>query len=204
MEGKVHLRRLTYSALAIASVLSTAQSTGGKHAVDTRHSMLTVRVSTAGVFSGFGDKHEVAAPIAEGIVDEGARRVEFVIQSRQMKVLDPKLSPDKREQVQERMTGLDVLDVSRFPQIKFESTSVEQSSPGHLLVHGQLSLHGVTRPLIVNVQAGGGHYVGRVAFKQRDFGMTPVSVAGGTVKVKDELQVEFDIRTSTQTVAAQR
>ncbi len=79
MEGKVHLRRLTYSALAIASVLSTAQSTGGKHAVDIRQSTLTVRVSTAGVFSGFGDKHEVAAPIAEGFVDEGARRVEFVI-----------------------------------------------------------------------------------------------------------------------------
>jgi len=204
MEGKVHLRRLTNSALAIASVLSSAQRTGGKHAVDIRHSTLTVRVSTAGVFSGFGDKHEVAAPIAEGIVDEGARRVEFVIQSRQMKVLDPKLSPDKREQVQERMTGPDVLDVSRFPQIKFESTSIEQGSHRHLMVHGQLSLHGVTRPLIVNVQTGEGHYVGQVALKQRDFGITPVSVAGGIVKVKDELQVEFDIRTSTQTAVVQR
>ncbi len=121
-----------------------------------------------------------------------------------MKVLDPKLSLDKREQVQERMTGPDVLDVSRFPQIKFESTSIEQGSPGHLLVHGQLSLHGVTRPLIVNVQAGGGHYVGQVAFKQREFGITPVSVAGGTVKVKDELQVEFDIRTSAQSAVVQR
>jgi polyisoprenoid-binding protein YceI len=200
----VHLGIFTYTVIAIASVLSTAQSTGGKHAIDTRHSTLTVRVSTAGVFSGFGDKHEIAAPIAEGIVDEGARRVEFVIQSRQMMVLDPKLSPDKREQVQERMTGPDVLDVSRFSQIKFESTSVEQGSSGHLLVHGQLSLHGVTRPLIVNVQTGGGHYVGQVTFKQRDFGITPVSVAGGTVKVKDELQIEFDIRTITQTAVVRR
>jgi hypothetical protein len=31
--------------------------------------------------------------------------------------------------------------------------------------------------------------------KQRDFGITPVSVAGGTVKVKDQVKIEFDIAT---------
>jgi len=29
--------------------------------------------------------------------------------------------------------------------------------------------------------------------KQHDFGITPISIAGGTVKVRDELKVEFDI-----------
>jgi hypothetical protein len=38
-----------------------------------------------------------------------------------------------------------------------------------------------------------GRYVGRFALKQRDFGITPVSIAGGTVRVKDELKIEFDI-----------
>jgi len=32
-----------------------------------------------------------------------------------MKVLEPQLSADKRQQVQERMLGPDVLDVARFP-----------------------------------------------------------------------------------------
>ena len=36
---------------------------------------------------------------------------------------------------------------------------------------------------------------------QREFGITPVSVAGGTVKVKDELKIDFDVRTSTQAAA---
>jgi len=39
-----------------------------------------------------------------------------------------------------------------------------------------------------------GHYTGRVVLKQRDFGITPVSIAGGTVKVKNELTIDFDIR----------
>jgi hypothetical protein len=40
-----------------------------------------------------------------------------------------------------------------------------------------------------------GRYRGTVVLKQRDFGITPISIAGGTVKVKDELKVEFDIVT---------
>jgi hypothetical protein len=29
--------------------------------------------------------------------------------------------------------------------------------------------------------------------KQRDFGITPVSIGGGTIKVKDEVRIEFDV-----------
>jgi len=31
------------------------------------------------------------------------------------------------------------------------------------------------------------------SFQQREFGMTPVSIAGGTIKVKEEVKIEFDI-----------
>ncbi len=87
----------------------------------------------------------------------------------------------------------DVLDVLRFPQIRFESTGVEQAGPGRFVVRGQLLLHGVTRPVTVNVQGGQGRYTGTASLKQRDFGMKPVTVGGGTVKVKDEVKIEFKI-----------
>jgi hypothetical protein len=32
-----------------------------------------------------------------------------------------------------------------------------------------------------------------VTLKQSDFGIRPISIVGGTVKVKDELKVEFDV-----------
>lgn len=166
--------------------------------IDTSSSKLIVHVSKAGIFSALGDNHEVEAPISKGLVDESSRRVRLVIESRRMKVLDPHLSTDKRQQVQERMLGPDVLDVSRFPQITFESVTVEQSGPGRLLIRGQLSLHGVTRPVIVNVRTESGDYTGASTLSQREFGITPVSVAGGTVKVKDELKIEFDVRTAAR------
>ena len=56
-----------------------------------------------------------------------------------------------------------------------------------------LTLRGQTRPLKLAVRAQGEHYQGTVELKQKDFGIEPISVGGGAVKVKNELRVEFDI-----------
>jgi hypothetical protein len=40
-----------------------------------------------------------------------------------------------------------------------------------------------------------GKYVGTATIKQKDFGIQPVSAGGGTVKVKDELTIDFSIKT---------
>src|SRR4029077_9156963 len=149
----------------------------------------------SGLFSGFADNHEVEARIAKGSLDTKAGQLRLSVDSRQMRVLDPQLSSDKRQQVQERMLGPEVLDSIRCPEITFESTHVERALKGRIRVDGLLSLHGVTKPVSVLAQFENGRYTGRLALKQRHFGITPVSIAGGSVKVKDELMIEFDILT---------
>ncbi len=187
-------------ALAVLVVFALPQTlVGQSRQIDTHNSRLVIRVLKAGLFSAFGDNHEVEAPISEGLVDEQTRRVALVIESQHLKVLDPQLSSEKRQQVQERMLGPEVLNVAHFPRITFESTSIEPTGSGRLIVHGQLSLHGETHPVVVNAWTEGEHYMGTCTFKQRQFGITPVSIAGGTVKVKDELTIEFDIRTAAAT-----
>src|SRR5215469_6025979 len=162
--------------------------------IDTASSKLLVHVSKSGVFSAFADNHEVEAPISEGTIDKKGARVSFSVESRRMKVLDPQLPTDKRQQVQERMLGPEVLDSIRFPKITFESSHAEPDREGKIRIEGRLSLHGVTKPVSVAVQAENGRYIGSFALKQSDYGISPVSIAGGTVKVKDELTIEFDIR----------
>src|SRR5258705_415429 len=56
-----------------------------------------------------------------------------------------------------------------------------------------LTLHGETHPVEATVNGGNGRYTGAAKFKQTEFGIKPVSVAGGSVKVKDELRIEFEI-----------
>jgi YceI-like domain len=153
--------------------------------IDTEHSVITVHVFKSGLFSAFADNHEIRAPISSGLLDEAARRVEIVVDSRKLVVLDPNLPPEKRQQVQERMLGPEVLDSNQFHEIRFQANDVKEESADHFLLAGTLSLHGKTRPISLHVVRSSGHYRGDVMLKQRDFAITPVTVAGGTVKVKD-------------------
>jgi YceI-like protein len=179
-------------------VLFAATAWGQARPIDTAASKLIVHAFKTGLFSGFADNHEIEAPIAEGSIDEAAPRVNFVVESRNMKVLDPQISAERRRVIQGRMVGPEVLDVERFPKIAFESTKVERSGEGQFVVEGRLSLHGVTRAITIKVRSESGRYLGSCALKQRDFGIEPISIVGGTVKVKDELKIDFDIRTAIQ------
>ena len=91
------------------------------------------------------------------------------------------------------MLGPEVLNVSHFPEIHFRSTGVEPNGADHWIVHGNLDLHGQSQPISFEVALKDGLYQGAAALKQTGFGITPVKVAGGTVKVKDEVKIAFSI-----------
>jgi polyisoprenoid-binding protein YceI len=184
---------MKYPHLLLAAFALTALASAQVRNIDTGRSKVLVHVSKAGLFSAFGDNHEIEAPISAGVVDAQASIVRLVIDSAAMKVLDPQLSPDKRQEVQERMLGPEVLDVQQFAQITFESTAVDRHGDKGMVVRGNLSLHGQKHPVVVTVLPVEGGYRGNATLKQHDYGINPVSVAGGTVKVKDELKLEFEV-----------
>lgn len=187
--------RAMFAGLAIfAGVTWAAGASTDGRAIDGAHSSLKVRVTKSGFFSAFAHNHEIEAPIESGEVTEsGNPRVELRVDARKMRVLDPEASADTRAQVQKTMLGSQVLDTERFPEIHFQSTGVEAKGTDRLLVHGTLDLHGQSHPVTVDVALKDGVYRGTAAFKQTGFGIQPVSVAGGTVKVKDEVKIEFEI-----------
>jgi polyisoprenoid-binding protein YceI len=194
--GKTAIRFIVRLLIPLVFVFGVGGVVGQAVPIDTVNSRLLVHVSKTGIFSGLADDHEVEARIAGGTLDAKNGQLRLAVDSRQMQVLDPQLSPDKRRQVQERMLGPEVLDSTRFPEIIFESTRVENGREGAVVVNGKLTLHGVTKPISLVAHFKDGRYTGTFTLRQRDFGIIPVSVAGGTVKVKDELALEFDITTS--------
>jgi len=165
----------------------------GSKSIDTEKSTVTVRVYKTGLFSAFAHDHEISAPIQQGSFVEGKAAVEFSVDARKMKVVDKDVSDSDRAKIQATMLGPTVLDSEKFPEIRFHSTQVEPRGEGKWLVHGDLTIHGQTKPVAVNVEGKNGHYRGRAELKQTDFGITPVSIGGGAVKVKNELRVEFDV-----------
>jgi polyisoprenoid-binding protein YceI len=180
---------LTCGTAALGCVAALAQP----RPIDPARSTITVKVFRSGLFSVFAHNHEIRAPIAIGSADETARTVELSVRAADLRVLDPDASPKDRAQVQSRMEGPEVLDAPRFPEIRFRSTAVQPLGDGRWRITGDLTLHGVTRPVLVDVTGGSGHYTGTAALKQRDFAMKPVRIAGGAVSVKDEIRLAFDV-----------
>jgi polyisoprenoid-binding protein YceI len=180
--------------LAVSSLVWTAAASAEQHAIDTQKSVMTVRVYKAGAFSAFAHDHEIAAPIAGGSADTAARHVELRTNAGALRVSDKKGSEKDHDEIQQTMLGPEVLDAKRYPEIVFRSTSVEPAGQGSWSVHGTLALHGQTRPVTVTVSEKAGHYVGSSLLKQTDFGIKPVKIAGGAVRVKDEIRIEFDVQ----------
>jgi polyisoprenoid-binding protein YceI len=182
------------AALLLVAVVGTTAARAESRPIDTARSTLTLFVYKSGLFSAFADDHIIRAPIAAGSISaEAPLAVDISVRSASLTVLDPKLAADKRSEVQSRMVGPEVLDTATYPDIAFKSTAVEPAGPDRWTVTGRLSVHGRTHEMTFPVALKDGRYRGTVVVKQRDFGIEPISIAGGTVKVKDELKVEFDI-----------
>ena len=156
-------------------------------------SVITIHVGKTGFFSGFGHEHTVIAPIAGGRVDAKSLTVQITVNARQLKVTDTDVSAQDQAEVQSTMLSPKVLDVDKYPEIRFQSSLVQPAGPQSYRVTGTLTLHGVSRDLTFDVTGTPDHYHGKTKLKQTDFDIKPVSGGGGSVKVKDELEIAFDV-----------
>lgn len=195
-------------ALAVALFLAgpaPAGAAGRSYVVDSTASALTIRVGRAGLFGFAGHEHEVVAPRLEGTVladpeDLSRSSVALRFEAAALTVTGKGEPADDVPKVQARMVGPELLDVTRFPAITFQSRKVSGRlvAPGRyeLQVTGDLALHGTTRSvtLALRVELSGDDLTasGELSLRHTDFDMKPVSVAG-VVKVRNEIEVDYRI-----------
>src|SRR5260370_3651324 len=173
--------RLALIGFLTTLMLAAAQPPGPQHAaIDTRRSTITIHVGKSGLLSGAGHDHWVSAPISSGEISEtGARSVHFSVDAHRLKVKPAaKVNPNDEEQIQETMQQK-VLESEKYPVIQFRSSSVAQEASGSWTVTAQLTLHGVSKSIVVTVNQAGDAYSGNARIKQKDFGITPERAAGG-------------------------
>ncbi len=183
--------QFTWMLLLAAGML--AVSPEGKAQANTQRSTITIHVHKSGLFSGFAHDHTITAPVAQGKLDTKGMTVEITVAAKQMKVVDHGVSEKDRAEIQSTMLGPKVLDTEKFPNIRFQSSHVEQIGPQRYRVTGKLELHGASKDLSFEVNGDTEHYHGSTKLKQTNFGIQPISLGGGTIKVKDEIEVEFDV-----------
>ena len=182
----------------------TTSPTVAVYAIDPGISRFIVGAFAGGMFSAFGHNPTVAIRDFEGearfspdALDEA--RLVVRIKASSFTLTDNMSDKDRGEL--ELTLNQDVLETSRYPEISFESTKVSASEAGDgqffVNVVGALTLHGVSNTQAVSAQiALTGDMLrahGEFSVLQSAYGIQPVSVAGGALKVKDELKCSFDI-----------
>ena len=94
-------------------------------------------------------------------------------------------------------------DAKKFPEITFKSSSVKRTGENTAEVTGNLSMHGVTKEVVLKVELlgkGAGMQGATVsgwdagtALKRSDFGLSWNKVIEGTKVVGDDVQIELHI-----------
>jgi polyisoprenoid-binding protein YceI len=119
-------------------------------------------------------------------------------QSRALRVIDPGASPSTRQQVQQVMLGATVLDADRYQTIELQSRYLAPGVNGRSWqMIADLTLHGVTRqaefPLSWEQDGDRLHVRGSTKLLLRDFNIEPPRVAMGTIKVRNEFELVYDV-----------
>jgi polyisoprenoid-binding protein YceI len=119
--------------------------------------------------------------------------VEFTVETAKMTVRpDPKVDAKTQAEIQKDMED-QTLETGKFKEISFRSSRVDKTASEQWNVEGALTLHGITKILKLTVKRNGEAYAAHVVIKQTDFGIKPVTVGGGLVKVKNEVEIDFQI-----------
>ena len=197
------------AAMLFAFLLAGPASPAQERAVydiDPGRSELAIRVYKTGLFSAFAHNHLIAAKTVSGEVQFDEKSIQnssvrLKVVTASLTVVDPGDSESSRQEIQTTMAGEKVLNAAKFPEITFVSTGVFATKPAaegwELMLSGKLKLHGVEKavslPLRLRREGGGLRAQGEVSLLQTDYGITPVKIGGGTVKVKDQVKISFDI-----------
>jgi polyisoprenoid-binding protein YceI len=183
---------------------SVGETKTSSYRIDPGASRFTVQAFAEGLLSAFGhsphfDAGDLSGEVSMTPGDLATGSLDLNVRTASLRLTDD-LSGKDRVEIERTMYD-DVLEPSRYPEITFKgrATSAERIYDGfyRVTLTGQLSLHGTTREhsmeTLVRMLSDGLRAEGDTQLRQSDFGIAPVSVAAGTLKVKDEVKLSFNI-----------
>lgn len=172
--------------------------------VDSRASKFTVQAFATGILSAMGHNPTIAINRFTGEVDFSpetlnSKGFKLSIDAASLTVQDDISDKDRREI--ERIMNEQVLETTSYPTIFYQSLAVQITKLEESLylaaLNGTLNFHGVIRnqPLTARIAVFGEmlRASGDFTLRQSDYQVKPVVVAGGALKLKDELRFSFEI-----------
>jgi polyisoprenoid-binding protein YceI len=194
---------LTIAAAAVLTIPVLAQTPAGQPAAGPN----TWTVDTAHSSAGFSVKHMMVSTVrgtlgpVKGTIEYDGKSVESVKVDISIDVAAINTGNSNRDN---DLKSANFFDVTKYPTATFKSKRVEPGAQGRFKLVGDLTMHGVTKEVVLNVEGPsaaiktqqGGQKIGASAtttLNRKDFGLTYNSLIEAGPVVGDEVQVTIDI-----------
>jgi polyisoprenoid-binding protein YceI len=139
------------NALALAFLLTTGRAAAappdpaavqpGTYAIEPRHTRVLFAVEHFGVSTWYGDFTHVSGTLKLDPKTPGASHVEVSLPTDSLSTTNAELDAT--------LKGADWFAAAQFPTVTFRSTKVTATAPGRASIEGDLTLKGVTRPVVL-------------------------------------------------------
>ena len=169
---------------------------GGAYTLDKAHASLIFRASHLGFSNYTGRFARFDSQLQFDPAQPERASVKVSIDPTSIEVDNP---PDG---FIDQLRGPQWLDAVKFPQLVFQSTKVTRTGPKSLRIDGELSLHGMKRPLTLNATYNGGYaghpmdpharigFSARGSLKRSQFGVAyGIPAPGTTMGVGDDVEI---------------
>ncbi|WP_409561413.1 YceI family protein [Hyphomicrobium sp. B1] len=144
--------KVKYAAFAVslAAVVMSAPAMAADYKIDTdnAHASITFKVNHLGFSWIIGRFDKFSGTFAFDDKNPDASKVKVDIDTTSV---DTNLALRDKH-----LRGADLLDTDKYPTATFESTSIKSTGPNKATVTGNLTLHGVTKEVIIDAEHVGG------------------------------------------------
>jgi polyisoprenoid-binding protein YceI len=194
---KGHFLRVVGGA-ALAAVLSWPALAGTTtYKIDPRHSSANFAVTHLMISTVRGEFHSVNGTVNVDTSDVSKSSVEVTIDASTVDTREPDRDKD--------LKSPNFFDVAKYPTITFKSTKVESAGPGKLKVTGDLTLHGVTKSVVLDVTSPKSPIKdpwglqrtavsGTTKINRQDFGMTySKTLDNGGLMISNDVDITLDV-----------
>lgn len=159
--------------LIAALLLASGALPAAEYRIDPAHSFVRFKIQHLGYSWMWGGFNDLEGEFSYDATDPSASRIEITVRT---------ASVDTNHAERDKhLRSDDFLDVDKYPTATFKSTRFTPDGAGGRL-EGELTLHGVTRPIVVEVEKigegpdpWGGYragFLGRTSLRRRDFDMS--------------------------------
>ena len=191
---------------AVAAPAASPAPPAGSYFLDKAHTSVTFRVSHMGFSRYTASFRQVNGTLQFDPAHPTAMKVQATIAVPSLELNAPPAG------FHDQLMGKSFFEAAKYPTIAFRSTKVTLTGPHRANVTGDFTLHGVTRPLTLDVTYNGGYPPGamdpggaRVGFsahgvlKRSAFGMGyGVPAPGSSMGVGDDVEVMIETEFSSK------